>query len=282
MNTILGTPFYISPDVLIGNYDCKCDMWSIGVMTYLMLSGQAPFYGTNRKQIFNSILTKEVDFSLLKNSCSDEALSFIQRCLEKNPLRRISSQEALNHKWFYSISKEIHTTDKKHINFLKNIRNFIIPNQRKRLFLHYFLNNLNNKELKSVKKTFIALDQSNKGYLTLDDFKNAFEKVESNISSKEIIKLFAKADYESCGKINFSQFIIAVTDSKVLSNCSRIVTAFKHFDFDNSELIEVDDLQKVVISSGHILNNLSYLDDVMSQDRNQSKIDIHEFKILFG
>jgi len=282
MNTILGTPFYISPEVLLGNYDCKSDMWSIGVMTYLMLSGQAPFYGTNRKQIFNSILTKEVDYSIIKNKCSDNAVFFIQRCLEKNPQKRISSQEALNHNWFYILNKEIHAIDNKHINFLKSINNFIVPNHLKRLFLHYFLNSLNKKELKSIKKTFIAIDQSNKGYLTLDDFEKAFEKVESNMSSKEIKKLFEKADFESCGKINFSQFIIAVTDSKVLSNSCPIAAAFKHFDFDSSGFIEVDDLQKVVIISGHNLNNLSYLDEILSQDGNHSRIDINEFKIIFG
>ena len=63
MNTKLGTPYYISPEVLKGKYDKSCDMWSIGVITYVLLTGEPPFYGKNAAALFNKIKTCDFEFS---------------------------------------------------------------------------------------------------------------------------------------------------------------------------------------------------------------------------
>ena len=55
MHTILGTPYYVAPEVLKGNYDEKCDIWSIGAMTYLMLCGDPPFTGDSNNEIFKNL-----------------------------------------------------------------------------------------------------------------------------------------------------------------------------------------------------------------------------------
>lgn len=62
MMTKLGTPYYVSPEVLEGNYDKRCDLWSIGVMAYILLSGSPPFNGRNEVEVFNKIRCCDYDF----------------------------------------------------------------------------------------------------------------------------------------------------------------------------------------------------------------------------
>jgi calcium-dependent protein kinase len=62
MNSCVGTPYYIAPEVLRGKYNEKCDIWSIGVITFMLLCGKAPFYGDTDEQVFSMIKTAKVDF----------------------------------------------------------------------------------------------------------------------------------------------------------------------------------------------------------------------------
>jgi calcium-dependent protein kinase len=62
METKLGTPYYVSPEVLEGKYDKRCDLWSIGVMTFMLLSGRPPFDGRNEIDVFNKIRCCNYDF----------------------------------------------------------------------------------------------------------------------------------------------------------------------------------------------------------------------------
>lgn len=96
MHTILGTPYYIAPEVLQGEYDEKCDIWSIGALSYIMLCGDPPFKGNSNNDIFRSILQTELKFIPKKwKEISKEAMNFIQICIQKKAENRPSAKEAL-------------------------------------------------------------------------------------------------------------------------------------------------------------------------------------------
>jgi len=104
MHTILGTPYYVAPEVLGGTYDSKCDVWSIGAITYFMLSGDPPFKGANNAIIFNKILKGKIEFQSNKwSSISEKCKKFILKCLEKDPSKRYSTAKALEDEWFKTI-----------------------------------------------------------------------------------------------------------------------------------------------------------------------------------
>jgi serine/threonine protein kinase len=96
-----GTPFFVAPEVINRKpYDQKVDMWSIGVTTYLLLSGETPFNGKNRQQLFRRISCDEPVFPDDKwGNVSDEAIDFVLRLLTKDPAKRMSASEALRHEW---------------------------------------------------------------------------------------------------------------------------------------------------------------------------------------
>ena len=63
METMVGTPYYVAPEVLGGKYGKECDIWSLGVVLYAMLSGQLPFAGNNNNEIFRNIKMVNYSFS---------------------------------------------------------------------------------------------------------------------------------------------------------------------------------------------------------------------------
>ena len=93
-----GTPYYMAPEVIRGDYDLKCDLWSIGVITFKLLCGRHPFQGQTEEELFQAILTTDFDIDLL-TGVSKEGKKFIINLLNPKAENRMSCEEALNHQW---------------------------------------------------------------------------------------------------------------------------------------------------------------------------------------
>ena len=100
MNEVVGTPYYMAPEVLNGAYDEKCDVWSIGVVLYMMLTGYPPFDGDNELEIMKQVKHGVVDMNFLDaQHVSEDGKNFISNLLNYNPFERLSALRALDHKW---------------------------------------------------------------------------------------------------------------------------------------------------------------------------------------
>lgn len=105
MKTRAGTPYYISPEVLAGNYDVSCDMWSAGCMLYILLCGYPPFYGDDNAEILAMVQKGEFDFDGEEwDEVSADARDLIKKLITK-PERRLTAEEALKHRWVRSLTK---------------------------------------------------------------------------------------------------------------------------------------------------------------------------------
>lgn len=101
MTTRVGTPYYISPEVLDKKYTKACDLWSIGIVLYILLCGFPPFYGENDNEIFRAIQKGDFKFPSPEwDGISEEAKDLISKLLKKDPSKRISASAALVHEWF--------------------------------------------------------------------------------------------------------------------------------------------------------------------------------------
>ncbi|XP_051143453.1 calcium-dependent protein kinase 17-like [Andrographis paniculata] len=96
----VGSPFYIAPEVLAGGYDQAADVWSAGVILYILLSGIPPFWGKTKSQIFDAVRAADLWFSSnLWDSVSDSAKELIRGMLCKDTSRRLTAQQVLDHPW---------------------------------------------------------------------------------------------------------------------------------------------------------------------------------------
>jgi calcium-dependent protein kinase len=105
MSSKAGTPAYVSPEVIAGNYNLDCDMWAAGCVLYVMIAGYPPFYGSNEIELASNIQKGIISFDgdVWKNSSRD-VVNLINKLINK-PSKRLSAEEALNHKWFKKIHK---------------------------------------------------------------------------------------------------------------------------------------------------------------------------------
>jgi len=101
MTTCCGTPQYVAPEVLNGKqYGCEVDCWSLGVILYILLCGYPPFYAETHPRLYQVIQAGKYEFDPEDwGSISGEAKHLITRLLEMDPERRITAEQAKNHKW---------------------------------------------------------------------------------------------------------------------------------------------------------------------------------------
>jgi len=98
---VIGTPYYVAPEVLNANHGKECDMWSLGVLMYIMLSGSLPFTGGNPNEVFSKILEGKYSIDQREwDNHSEDAKDLLKKLLVVNPLKRLKPEEALLHPWF--------------------------------------------------------------------------------------------------------------------------------------------------------------------------------------
>jgi len=107
LNSLVGTPIYMAPEIIQGSYDERCDNWSLGCILYLLLTGHNAFKGKNRQQVFDTILSGDYDTSSKEyKSISPAAKDLISKFLIVNPNHRFTAVQALCHPWLEQNSCE--------------------------------------------------------------------------------------------------------------------------------------------------------------------------------
>ena len=244
-----GTPYYIAPEVLQESYNEKCDVWSIGVILYLLLVGQAPFDGEDDTVICQKIISEEVNYNVKRiKQLSSESVDLMKKLLEKNPDKRISSQEALNHTWIkkYAPHTKVNKAFSKKI--YKNLSNFCEKSQLSDVVVTFITNYLmNDDELKLLKKLFFELDVKGVGVITKDElFIGMDECFDKKITREEVDKIFSNIDYDNNGTISFDEFVKAAIDKKKLLTDEKLKAAFSLFDRNGDGDIEAKELKEVI------------------------------------
>ncbi|KAL7522088.1 hypothetical protein ACHAWX_006773 [Stephanocyclus meneghinianus] len=114
MTTVVGTPYYIAPDVLQKSYDKSCDLWSIGVIAYILFAGYPPFNGTSNKEVYNAVRNGMYYFpSEDWKHISIGARNFVMGLLQRDPMRRMTVEQALRHPWLERQLRSMNIEDSK-------------------------------------------------------------------------------------------------------------------------------------------------------------------------
>ena len=246
MTSSVGTPHYISPEVLQGKYNQKCDIWSAGVILYTILSGSFPFDGNTDKEIYKSILKKKYD---LKNdewkNISDEAKDLIKHMLCDED-KRYTAEMVLNHPWLNKLAPNskgaITKLNLKHLENYKNTSNF------KKFILTYIASRLKEKEIKELKEMFYEMDTNKDGTLTVKEIKECLMKLnsEKQMNKDEILLLFKGIDTNNSRRIEYTEFISAAIEKNEYLKEERLLDIFKMLDKDQSGKISKDDIKKAL------------------------------------
>ena len=102
MNDIVGSAYYVAPEVLHRSYGTEADMWSIGVIAYILLCGSRPFWARTESGIFRAVLKADPSFDEAPwPSLSADAKDFVKRLLNKDYRKRLTAAQALSMSFYF-------------------------------------------------------------------------------------------------------------------------------------------------------------------------------------
>eukprot|EP00742_Colponemidia_sp_Colp-10_P002048 GILJ01002188.1.p1 GENE.GILJ01002188.1~~GILJ01002188.1.p1 ORF type:complete len:487 (+),score=92.76 GILJ01002188.1:68-1528(+) len=247
MTTVVGTPYYVAPEVLKGHYDQSCDMWSLGVITYILLCGFPPFNGNDNATIFRKIMKGDFSFDFPQWShVSDLAKDFIRRLLTVDPKARFTAPQALQHQWL-TAQAPTHSLD---YNIVNSLRNYADSRKLKKEALTVMVKMLNDTEVTNLKNAFKAIDTDNSGTITYQELTSALDSVGLKVAQEEIKRILESVDFDGNGRINYSEFLAATMDRKTYLTKEKLWAAFRHFDVNGTGKITEDDLRLALQRAG--------------------------------
>lgn len=245
----IGTPLYIAPEVLSGYYAEKCDIWSCGVILYVLLSGAHPFQGLTRNELFLKIQQGAYKLSGPSwQGVSAEAKDLIRKMLVVDPERRYSAAEALGHQWMQS-GREDTVTSEETRELLNSLSQYNAQYKLQQASLTFIVSQLvTNKEKEQLQKVFIALDSDKDGKVSREDLVRGFRSYfgDTYPAEDQISAIMAQTDIDNSGYIDLTEFVIATIDKKVLLSKERLMAAFNLFDQDGNGSISADEVRCVL------------------------------------
>ena len=244
LKSMVGTPYYVSPEILKGCYNEKCDIWSVGVILYVLLSGDPPFNGPTDEIIYSKIKKMKFEYPPEKwDNISDEAKDLLNHMLspEKD---RYSAKEVLEHPWF----KKVKETKLEKLNFDSHFfKKYNKTNLFKKLVLMFIASRLSEEKINELKEIFRAFDTDKDGQIEYDEFKQGLIKIKSEkLKEEEIKEYFDSIDTDKNGKIDYTEFLAATLKKKLFLKEERLFEAFSRFDINNDGKISKSELMSVL------------------------------------
>eukprot|EP00439_Symbiodinium_sp_Y106_P009534 s1409_g1.t1 len=157
LKTPVGAVSYAAPEVLSGDYSTACDMWSCGVILYILLSGQQPFYGSTPREVRKQVkLGKFAMDGPIWRGITADAKDLIQNLLVRDPAQRITAAQALRHVWIARLAPNAFVIDGRRV--IQNLRAFAAQSRFKQAALAVVATQLSSSEMKQLRQAFTAID----------------------------------------------------------------------------------------------------------------------------
>ena len=273
----VGTVYYMAPEVLKGKYNIKCDVWSCGVILYIMLCGNPPFYSKDEKTLKEKICNFEYDFNHPAfNKVSEDAKDLI-RSIFVDSKRRPNISDILNTSWVKENAPNA-GSDYLNIDWQKIIK-YSKLNLVQKSVINYRAFHMNANESQKFIEMFKSIDENNDGVLTFDEIKNGMQNCKFNFEIKEndLIKIFNDMDTDKNGLINYTEFIAALMDYEKNIKKEHLIECFQNYDEDRSGKIDFNEFCKILRPQNEEeKKELKILYDQFD-DNGDGEIDIDEF-----
>nr|4YSJ_A Chain A, Calmodulin-like domain protein kinase [Eimeria tenella]4YSJ_B Chain B, Calmodulin-like domain protein kinase [Eimeria tenella]4YSM_A Chain A, Calmodulin-like domain protein kinase [Eimeria tenella]4YSM_B Chain B, Calmodulin-like domain protein kinase [Eimeria tenella]4YUQ_A Chain A, Calmodulin-like domain protein kinase [Eimeria tenella]4YUQ_B Chain B, Calmodulin-like domain protein kinase [Eimeria tenella]4YZB_A Chain A, Calmodulin-like domain protein kinase [Eimeria tenella]4YZ len=291
MKDKIGTAYYIAPEVLHGTYDEKCDVWSTGVILYILLSGCPPFNGANEFDILKKVEKGKFTFDLPQwKKVSEPAKDLIRKMLAYVPTMRISARDALEHEWLKTTDAATDSIDVPSLeSTILNIRQFQGTQKLAAAALLYMGSKLTtNEETVELNKIFQRMDKNGDGQLDKQELMEGYVELmklkgedvsalDQSAIEFEVEQVLDAVDFDKNGFIEYSEFVTVAMDRKTLLSRQRLERAFGMFDADGSGKISSSELATIFGVSE--VDSETWRRVLAEVDRNNDgEVDFEEFR----
>ncbi|KAK8682475.1 hypothetical protein V6N13_054862 [Hibiscus sabdariffa] len=270
---IVGSPYYMAPEVLRRNYGKEIDVWSTGVILYILLCGVPPFWADTEEGIAHAIIRGEIDFERDPwPKISEEAKDLVTCMLDPNPYTRMTVQENLQQAPNFNLGENVGT----------RIKQFSLMSKFKKKILRVVANNLPNEQIDLIIEMFNTMDADDNGYLSFEELRDGLHNIGHSVSDHDVKMLMEAADIDGNGTLSCEEFVIMVVHLKRIGNDEHLTQAFHHFDTNQSGYIEFEELREALLQDDPGPNNEQLIKDIMQDvDRDKDgRISFQEFKAM--
>jgi len=243
MQLSCGTLSYVAPEVLAKNYTSQCDMWSLGVIVFILLAGYMPFSGNEAQQTMNITAGRYSMKPERWKNVSPDAQEFTKKLLKVDPEVRLTAQLALEHPWVTSRHTKANIEIDEGV--VSALRKFGSASKFRRCCMEMMAWSLSNDERAKVREYFIAMDASKQGTITLAELKEVLEN-KFHIPDDETRHIFEAMDSNHDEEIHYSDFLAAMVSNRIALHDDLLRSAFSKFDTDSSGYITVENLRQVL------------------------------------
>ena len=222
---------YSSPETIKENKPENCDIWACGIIMFLLLSGEYPFYGNDIDDIKSKITSGKFIFDFDKFiGVSEEAKDLIKKCLKINKELRITLLDTVKHPFFDDLkdSKVYLIDEKKILENLKNQKERPIFYQMVLSFISYHFKDT--ELLIELSRIFYKIDRDSDGKITIEDLMNAYEEAGEKVNKSELEEIIKLVDFDRNGFIEYDEFIRVCIPEDRLFTEDNLKDAFNLFD----------------------------------------------------
>lgn len=248
---LVGTPYYLAPESAAGHKYTRTgkvlkasDVWSIGVIAYVLLTGRPPFNGRSNNEIFSAIIKKKIKFPN-GVKLSQSFVDFVKKMLKKSPKQRISVDDALQHNW---VTGKEATEQPISGDVIKVLRQFAQQSKLKKAITRTLATHMGKEPEAKISAHFERLDKNNSGGLDVYELSLLLQDmgITKHKAEEEARSIIEATDDDGSGEIEFKEFA-QVWQRKLLSvNESYIHAVFSVLDENGDGSIDSKELAKVL------------------------------------
>jgi len=282
LTTKAGTPYYVAPQVLAGKYDMSSDLWSLGVIMYVVLCGYPPFYGESDADVLAKVRLGNFSFNAADwKSISEDAKNLIRMLLKMNPRDRYTAEQALNHVWVRNKAPKAQGGQLQS-SLVDNLKGFRSQNKLKKAALHVIASQLGEDQIKALRETFMQLDNNGDGLLTATEMKEGLAQAGLKDIPPDLQAILEEVDSDGSGVIDYTEFLAASLDKQVYIAEDVCWQAFRIFDKNGDGVIDKSEMALVMKSEGvqdQCARDIAELMAEIDKDGN-GQIDFQEFMAM--
>ncbi|KAE8672613.1 CDPK-related protein kinase [Hibiscus syriacus] len=245
LNDIVGSAYYVAPEVLHRSYSTEADVWSIGVIAYILLCGSRPFWARTESGIFRAVLKADPSFDEAPwPSISSEARDFVKRLLNKDPRKRLTAAQALSHPWIKNYNDMKVPLD---ILIFKLMKAYLRSSSLRKAAIRALSKTLTVDELFYLKEQFALLEPNKNGTISLENIKVSLMKNGTDaMKESRIHEFLASLNALQYGRMDFDEFCAAALSVHQLEALDRweqhARCAYELFEKDGNRAIVIDEL----------------------------------------
>ncbi|KAH6818779.1 calcium-dependent protein kinase 32 [Perilla frutescens var. frutescens] len=239
---IVGSPYYMAPEVLKRNYGPEVDVWSAGVILYILLCGFPPFWAETEQGVAQAIIRSNVEFKREPwPKVSDKAKDLVKKMLNPDSKQRPTAQEVLDHPWLQNAKSAPNVSLGETVR--ARLKQFSTMNKLKKRALRVIAEHLSVEEVAGIKEGFKVMDTSNKGKIDINDLRTGLHKLGHQIPETDIQFLMEAGDVDKDGYLDYGEFVAISVHLRKMGSDDHLRKAFDFFDKNETGYIEIEELR---------------------------------------